>query len=302
TDESFVTLVTNNQYGVGALILALSLKEVKTSRMLSVIVTDKISRAVVERLRTGFDFVFTVNELNSNDAANLAILQRPELDVTLTKILAWGLTQFRKCCFMDADTLVISNVDDIFQREELSAAPEVGWPDCFNSGVFVFLPSKKQLSQLTTFAKINRSFDGGDQGLLNMFFNDWATANIKKHLTSTFPFEKFKTVWENGEAHHAFEINADKHSTHVAEGFFHIQKKLDEMIAPQKANYKENIEDYRTLNIEDEIFYDNTLAVTLCYQGFLTKEKPNLRTTSDLDLEERKEKIYQSPSCGLYMR
>jgi predicted ATPase len=43
------------------------------------------------------------------------------------------------------------------------------------------------------------------------------------------------------------------------------------MIAPQKANYKENIEDYRTLNIEDEIFYDNTLAVTLCYQGFLTK-------------------------------
>jgi hypothetical protein len=87
-----VTLVTNNQYGVGALILALSLKEVKTSRMLSVIVTDKISRAVVlalfiicsfsilliltfytisERLRTVFDFVFTVNELNSNDAANL---------------------------------------------------------------------------------------------------------------------------------------------------------------------------------------------------------------------------------------
>jgi glycogenin glucosyltransferase len=29
---------------------------------------------------------------------------------------------------MDADTLVISNVDDIFQREELSAAPDVGWP------------------------------------------------------------------------------------------------------------------------------------------------------------------------------
>jgi hypothetical protein len=34
------------------------------------------------------------------------------------------------------------------------------------------------------------------------------------------------------------------------------------MIAPHKANYMENIEDYRTLNIEDEIFYDNTLAGT----------------------------------------
>jgi len=39
--------------------------------------------------------------------------------------------------FLDADTLVLDNVDELFERPELAAAPDVGWPDCFNSGVFV---------------------------------------------------------------------------------------------------------------------------------------------------------------------
>ena len=38
-----------------------------------------------------------------------------------------------RCVFLDADTLVLQNIDDLFSREELSAAPDVGWPDCFNS-------------------------------------------------------------------------------------------------------------------------------------------------------------------------
>ena len=36
---------------------------------------------------------------------------------------------------------VVQNCDELFDREEFSAAPDAGWPDCFNSGVFVFVPS-----------------------------------------------------------------------------------------------------------------------------------------------------------------
>ena len=43
--------------------------------------------------------------------------------------------------FLDADTLVIKNSDELFEKEEFSAAPDAGWPDCFNSGVFVFRPN-----------------------------------------------------------------------------------------------------------------------------------------------------------------
>ena len=73
------------------------------------------------------------------------------------------LIQFSKCVFMDADTLVVDNIDDLFQRDELSATPDIGWPDCFNSGVFVFKPSEETFKGLVRMAETEGSFDGGDQ-------------------------------------------------------------------------------------------------------------------------------------------
>jgi glycogenin glucosyltransferase len=62
---------------------------------------------------------------------------------------------------LDADCVVLRSIDDLFQREELSAAPDAGWPDCFNSGVFVFQPSKDTYNKLMLFAsQQNASFDG----------------------------------------------------------------------------------------------------------------------------------------------
>ncbi|NWT36551.1 GLYG protein, partial [Chroicocephalus maculipennis] len=133
-------------------------------------------------LRSVFDEVIEVDTLDSADSVRLALMQRPELGVTFTKLHCWTLTHYSKCVFMDADTLVLCNVDELFDREEFSAAPDSGWPDCFNSGVFVFRPSLKTYNLLLRFAAEHGSFDGGDQGLLNSFFSNWATADIGKHL------------------------------------------------------------------------------------------------------------------------
>ena len=51
-------------------------------------------------------------------------------------------------------------MDELFDREELSAAPDPGWPDCFNSGVFVFRPSKETYDKLLQFCTEHGSFDG----------------------------------------------------------------------------------------------------------------------------------------------
>lgn len=51
-------------------------------------------------------------------------------------------------------------MDELFDREELSAAPDAGWPDCFNSGVFVFRPSEETYDSLLKFAMSKGSFDG----------------------------------------------------------------------------------------------------------------------------------------------
>lgn len=59
-----------------------------------------------ERLNGVFAEVITVDVLDSRDEAHLALLQRPELGITFTKIHCWSLTQYEKCVFLDADTLV----------------------------------------------------------------------------------------------------------------------------------------------------------------------------------------------------
>jgi glycogenin glucosyltransferase len=180
--EAFVSLATNDGYAKGALVLGQSLRENKTSKKLVLMITNDVTQATRDQLSRVWDSLEVVNPIDSGERENLILLQRPDLGITFTKLQAWRLVQFQKCVFLDADTLVLDNVDELFERDELSAAPDVGWPDCFNSGVFVFAPSLDTYSKLIEFAAASGSFDGGDQGLLNSFFNDWASKDIRKHL------------------------------------------------------------------------------------------------------------------------
>ena len=112
------------------------------------------------RLSTLWDELVVIEELDSRDTEHLALLTRPELGVTFSKIHVWRLTHYSKCVFLDADTLVLQNVDELFDREELSAAPDIGWPDCFNTGMFVFVPSMETFRNLLDLARQSGSFDG----------------------------------------------------------------------------------------------------------------------------------------------
>uniref|UniRef100_A0A3Q3W2P4 glycogenin glucosyltransferase n=1 Tax=Mola mola TaxID=94237 RepID=A0A3Q3W2P4_MOLML len=179
---AFVTLVTTDSYCVGATAVARSLRRHGTTRSIVVMVTPNVSEQSRVALRNAFDEVITVDAMDSGDRPRLSLLGRPELGITFTKIHCWTLTQFSKCVFLDADTLVLCNVDELFERDELSAAPDPGWPDCFNSGVFVFRPSLHTHACLLDHALRHGSFDGGDQGLLNSFFSSWPVADISKHL------------------------------------------------------------------------------------------------------------------------
>ncbi|KAJ2800548.1 glycogenin glucosyltransferase, partial [Coemansia guatemalensis] len=124
----------------------------------------------------------------SGDTANLALMGRPDLGSTVTKIGIWALTEYERIAFLDADTLVLDSIDALLDipplgseqqqandiaigqdirpnggmRNEglLAAAPDLGWPDCFNSGVFVAKPSKTTHAQLLDLLASQGSFDG----------------------------------------------------------------------------------------------------------------------------------------------
>jgi glycogenin glucosyltransferase len=187
SSEAYVTLATNDGYALGALVVAESLRKVGTQRHLVVMISKTVTDLIRQTLESTFDEIVVVEELNSNDKEHLLLLARPELGVTFTKINCWLLEKYSKCVFLDSDVVVLQNIDDLFQREEFSAAPDAGWPDCFNSGVFVFKPSKETYTKLVQFAnQQDASFDGGDQGLLNAFFSNWRSSDISRHLPFTY--------------------------------------------------------------------------------------------------------------------
>jgi len=222
SQQAWVTLATNDSYCLGAVVLANSLKRSGTTRKIVVMVTpNTISKSMMQLLNATFDELVNVDTYDSQDAANLALLERPELGITFTKLHCWKLVQYSKCVFLDADTMVVQNCDELFDREEFSAAPDAGWPDCFNSGVFVFVPSHETFAAIMEHAAEEGSFDGGDQGLLNTFFSEWATRDIHKHLpflynmvaTATYTYlPAFKKFGSNVKIVHFIGVSKPWHA------------------------------------------------------------------------------------------
>lgn len=145
-------------------------------------------------LRELWDELVVVDELSSGDEENLALLRRPELGVTFSKLHAWKLERYSKCVFLDADTLVLTNVDELFEREELSAAPDVGWPDMFNSGVFVFCPSSETFLALKELAKQEGSYDGEVEHRVNYVHTTLSMAVLPKFLPCGYDSEGLRFV------------------------------------------------------------------------------------------------------------
>uniref|UniRef100_A0A2K5LXL4 glycogenin glucosyltransferase n=1 Tax=Cercocebus atys TaxID=9531 RepID=A0A2K5LXL4_CERAT len=178
TDQAFATLTTNDAYTKAVLH--------RTTKRLVVLATPQVSDSMRKVLETVFAEVIMVDVLD-------------ELAITLTKLHCWLLIQYSKCVSMDADTLVLGNIDDLFEREEISAGPDPRWPDYFNSEVFIYQPSQG-------------SFDGGDQGLLNTFFFVFSLLfflrlNIRKHLPFIYNLSSI-SIYSHLPAFKVFGVSA----------------------------------------------------------------------------------------------
>lgn len=104
---------------------------------------------------------------------NLHLMNRADLHSTFTKIMLWKQLQFRKVVYVDADMVALRAPDELFDLPHaFSAAPDIGWPDIFNSGLMVLSPNMGDYFALQAMAQRGISFDGADQGLLNMHFKN----------------------------------------------------------------------------------------------------------------------------------
>lgn len=196
--EVYCTLLYNDAYLPGALVLGQALKGYNVTRDIAVLIGPQVSDFAINRLEQVFQYVISIETISNSsaDAEQFHLLARPELERSYSKIHLWNLTQFKKVVFLDADTLPLKSLDSLFEEYPLdssipiAASPDIGWPDIFNSGVFVTIPSSATFQNLISRAKAGLSFDGGDQGLLNQYFeNRWHRLPFTYNVTPSASYQ-----------------------------------------------------------------------------------------------------------------
>lgn len=191
--NAVATLLYNPDYLPGALVLGFQLRKlVKGNTKLVVLIdSEKFSPYQLHLLADLYDELLNISIFESHLYTKLnSHLKRPELAKTYSKVQLWSLP-YEKVLYLDADTLpLLGNgaVTDLlelkFPKGKILAAPDSGFPDIFNSGVFLLKPNPEDYEKLVDLAASGQdvSFDGADQGLLNQYFNsdpDWVSQTLK---------------------------------------------------------------------------------------------------------------------------
>ena len=189
---AYATLVTNADYARGALALARSLRSVGATAPLVVLATpgaaglESLARAgaqvrEVAPLPLSASFKARHSRRAQHEAAPFTKGTKPVFHDPLDnfqKLRLWELDAFERIVFVDADAVVVRNIDKLFGYPEFSGAPNLYETLAdfhrLNSGVFVAAPAK------ATFAAMLAALDAPDafwrrtdQTFLETWFPDW---------------------------------------------------------------------------------------------------------------------------------
>jgi glycogenin glucosyltransferase len=191
----------------GAAVLAHSLRDAGTTKKLAALITlDTLSADTVNELRSLYDYLIPVERIRNPNPANLFLMGRYDLLYAFTKIALWRQTQFRKVVYLDADVVALKTLDELFAIEaSFAAAPDIGWPDAFNTGVMVLTPNMGEYWALQTLAATGDSFDGADQGLLNQYYENrhWHRLKFTYNCTPNAQYQ-----WEPAYRYYKRDISA----------------------------------------------------------------------------------------------
>jgi alpha-N-acetylglucosamine transferase len=179
--KAYVTTLTNGDgYAPGVEVLGKSLQASGTQIPRVLLATQDVSPDARSRLvKQGWE-IRDVEPI-ANPTANGDLLY-PRFANVFTKLRGWQLTDFDRIVMLDADTLVLQNIDELFERSVFAAAPDFLLPDRFNSGVMVLEPSTETFQKMIAALASSGTYDGGDQGFLNTFYSDWYAMPVEHRL------------------------------------------------------------------------------------------------------------------------
>lgn len=185
---TFLTLLSTENYLKGVLVLHKSLKNTKTKYPFTVLLSDRISKRSEKILQSyGIDTLRMFNSIDFEIKKDINTSGPTHWNYTFEKLSIFGLTQFDKIVFLDSDMLVLENIDELFQKDHMSAVGPAGgkYPgnesyNGLNSGLLVIKPNKMDFQNLIERMPkvIQRLENCGDQDvIIDYFIENWRKEN-----------------------------------------------------------------------------------------------------------------------------
>ncbi|CAN1854757.1 UDP-glucuronate:xylan alpha-glucuronosyltransferase 1 [Linum perenne] len=172
--EAYATILHSaDVYVCGAIAAAQSIRMSGSTRDMVILVDETISVYHRSGLEAAGWKIRTVQRIRNPKAEKDAYNEW-----NYSKFRLWQLTDYDKIIFIDADLLILRNIDFLFKMPEISATGNNG--TLFNSGVMVIEPSNCTFNLLMDHINEIKSYNGGDQGYLNEIFTWWH--RVPKHL------------------------------------------------------------------------------------------------------------------------
>lgn len=172
--EAYATILHSaHVYVCGAIAAAQSIRLAGSTRDLVILVDETISDYHRSGLEAAGWKIRTIQRIRNPKAEKDAYNEW-----NYSKFRLWQLTDYDKIIFIDADLLVLRNIDFLFGMPEISATGNNG--SLFNSGVMVVEPSNCTFQLLMDHINEIESYNGGDQGYLNEIFTWWH--RIPRHM------------------------------------------------------------------------------------------------------------------------
>ncbi|KAJ7973527.1 Hexosyltransferase [Quillaja saponaria] len=170
-DEAYVTLLYGDEFLLGVRVLGKSIRDTGSKKDMVVLVSDGVSDYAKEVLQADGWIIKKISLL-----ANPNQVRPKRFWGVYTKLKIFNMTNYKKVVYLDADTIVVKNIDDLFKCGKFCA--NLKHSERLNSGVMVVEPSETVFNDMMSKVNTLQSYTGGDQGFLNSYYSGFPNAHV----------------------------------------------------------------------------------------------------------------------------